>query len=236
MKIHCLTHVSFEDAANIGEWAELRGHSLSYTHLYLDEPLPPLESFDMLAVMGGPMNIYEHGQYPWLAMEKEFICKAIDADKKVIGVCLGAQLIADVLSGTITANAHKEIGWHLIELTEQAAELEAFSALPKQMTVFHWHGDTFTIPHNATRIAYSQACENQAFQYGDNVLALQFHMEYSQDSIEKMISNCSDELAADAPYINTPEQIRNGFNNIPQNTAWLYDLLDAFTQTTDNSD
>jgi GMP synthase (glutamine-hydrolysing) len=143
-------------------------------------------------------------------------------------VCLGAQLIADVLSGTITANAHKEIGWHLIELTEQATQLEAFSSLPKQMTVFHWHGDTFTIPHNATRIAYSQACENQAFQYGDNVLALQFHMEYSQESVEKMISNCSDELAADAPYINPPEQIRDGYDNIPRTIEWLYTLLDAF--------
>ena len=234
MKIHCLTHVSFEDAANIGKWAKLRGHSLSYTHLYRNELPPPIESFDVLAVMGGPMNIYEHDQYPWLAMEKEFIRKAIDADKKVIGVCLGAQLIADVLSGTITASAHKEIGWHLIELTDRAAELEAFSALPKQMTVFHWHGDIFTIPHNATRIAYSETCENQAFQYGDNVLGLQFHMEYSQDSIEKMLTHCGDELV-DGAHINTPKQIRNGYNNIPQNTEWLYTLLDAFTQTAGTS-
>ena len=231
MNTHCLTHVSFEDAANIGESAKLREHSLRYTHLYRNEPLPTIESFDMLAIMGGPMNIYEYDLYPWLAAEKEFIRNAIDANKKVIGVCLGAQLIADVLSGTITANAHKEIGWHLIERTEQADQLKSFSAMPKKMTVFHWHGDTFTIPHNAIRIAHSEACENQAFQYGNNVLALQFHMEYLQESIEKMLTHCGNELVK-TPYIQTAEQIHNGYENIPKNTAWLYTLLAAFVAQT----
>ena len=228
MKIHCLTHVPFEDAANIGTWAEQRGHPLTYTHLYQHDLLPAIESFDMVAIMGGSMNIYEHEAYPWLAQEKKFIRRAIDAGKKVIGVCLGGQLITDVLGGQVRPNSYKEIGWHPIKLTSRAAKSVAFSALPPSMPVFHWHGDTFSIPPGAIHLASSTVCTDQAFQYGDHVMALQFHLEYSQESIEKMLGNCSDELI-DSPYIQTAEQIRSGYDNIPQNTEWLYTLLDAFT-------
>ena len=234
MKICCLTHVPFEDAANLGVWAEQRGHSLTYTHLYRDEPLPTIELFDMVAIMGGPMNVYEHSRYPWLAQEKKFIRRAVDARKKVIGICLGAQLITDVLGGQIRPNTYKEIGWHTIKLTSRAAQSVGFSALPRKMTVFHWHGDTFSIPPGAIHLASSTVCTNQAFQYGEHVLGLQFHLEYSQESIEKMLDNCSDELI-DSPYIQSTEQIRAGYDNIPHNTEWLFTLLDAFTQTADNS-
>ena len=97
MEIHCLAQVPFEDAANIDRWAGDRGHSLSYTHFFRNESLPQIGSFDMLAIMGGSMNIYEHKAYPWLVTEKVFIQKAMEAGKKVIGVCLGGQLIADAL-------------------------------------------------------------------------------------------------------------------------------------------
>lgn len=227
MRIHCLTHVPFEDAANISEWAKLRGHVLTYTHLYRDEPLPMIESLDMLAIMGGPMGIYEDDIYPWLTTEKEFIRKAIDTGKKAIGVCLGAQLIAAALGEQVVANRQKEIGWHPIQLTAQAKQSKAFSTLPPKMTVFHWHGDTFSLPRGAVHLASSAVCENQAFQYGDTVLSLQFHLEYSQESIEKMLMNCGNELV-ESPYVQNADEIRNGYGNIFQNTTWLYTLLDAF--------
>jgi GMP synthase (glutamine-hydrolysing) len=225
MKIHCLTHVPFEDAANIAEWAKSRGHELVYTRLHRYEDLPSLDSFDVLAIMGGLMNIYEHKAYPWLAQEKKFIRRAIDANKKTIGICLGAQLIADVLGAPVTPNTHKEIGWHKVKLSSRAKQSAAMSSLPEEMVVFQWHGDTFSTPPSATHLASSTVCTNQAFQYGPNVLALQFHLEYSEESIEKMLLNCADELV-DEPYINTPEQIRAGYDNISQTTAWLYTLLD----------
>jgi GMP synthase-like glutamine amidotransferase len=228
MNIRCLTHVPFEDAANIAVWAEQRGHTLTYTHLHRYDQLPAADSFDMVAIMGGLMNIYEHAPYPWLAQEKKFIRRTIDAGKKVIGICLGAQLITDVLGGQVRPNTYKEIGWHPIKLTSRAARSAAFSALPKTMTVFHWHGDTFSIPPGAIHLASSTVCTNQAFQYGEQVLALQFHLEYSKESIEKMLEHCSDELI-DSPYIQTAEEIRSGMTNIQQNTEWLYTLLDAFT-------
>ena len=228
MTIHCLTHVPFEDAANIGTWAEQRGHTLTYTHLYQHDLLPAIESFDMLSIMGGSMNIYDHNTYPWLAQEKKFIRRAVDAQKKVIGICLGAQLITDVLGGSVTSNTHKEIGWHRIKLPPRAAQSVAMSTLPREMVVFHWHGDTFSVPPGAMHLGSSAVCTNQAFQYGDHVLALQFHLEYSQESIEKMLDNCSDELI-DSPYIQSAEQIRAGYDNIPHNTKYLYILLDAFS-------
>jgi GMP synthase (glutamine-hydrolysing) len=235
MKICCLTHVPFEDAANIETWAHDRGHLLNYTRLYLADDLPAPESFDMLAIMGGLMNIYEHKAYPWLAKEKKFIRRTIDAKKKVVGICLGAQLIADVLGGQVRANAHKEIGWHPIHFTPRAAKSVALSMLPKQMTVLQWHGDTFSIPPGAVHMASSTVCTNQAFQYGDHVLALQFHLEYSQDSIEKMLIHCGEELVK-APYIQSADIIRAGYGHLPQTTKWLFTLLDAFTQTAGNSD
>ncbi|MHC4552163.1 MAG: type 1 glutamine amidotransferase [Planctomycetota bacterium] len=229
MKIHVLMHVPFEDAANIGAWAEQRGHTLSYTRLYDGETLPAMETFGMLAVMGGPMNIYEYDKYPWLVAEKTFIKQAIDAGKKVIGVCLGGQLIANVLGGNVIQGTHKEIGWHGISQTPEAGG-SLFAELPKEMTVFQWHGDTFAIPPAAVHIAASDVCANQAFQYGDNVLGLQFHMEYSQESIEKMLTHCSDELV-EAPYIHNTETIRDGYDNIPIATGWLNTILDTFTQS-----
>jgi GMP synthase-like glutamine amidotransferase len=228
MKIHCLAHVPFEDAANIGRWAKLRGHSLTYTHFFKDETLPPMEFFDMLAIMGGLMNVYEHDEYPWLVPEKAFIRQAVNAGKKIIGVCLGAQLLADVLGGSVRANENKEIGWHIVKQTPEAPQSRAFSELPSEMLVFQWHGDTFSLPPGAVHLAENNVCKNQAFQYGENVLGLQFHMEYSEGSIEKMLTHCADELV-EAPYINTPEQIRNGYSNIDQNTEWLYTLLDTFS-------
>ncbi len=226
-RIHCLTHVPFENAANIGLWTKENGHQLRYTHLYKNQPFPVIHEFDILVIMGGPMNIYEEQAYPWLKKEKSFIKRAIDANKKVIGVCLGAQFIADVLGAKVTQNKYKEIGWFDVALTNQAMKSQLFSQFPKTFTAFHWHGDTFDNPAGAVHLATSGACGNQAFQYGSNVIALQFHIDYSKQSIEKMLKNCSEEIT-DAPFIQQPDEIRNGYNTIPKIKGLLYKLLDSF--------
>ena len=227
LKIHCLTNVSFEDAANIGQWAADNGHQLQYTHLYNDQDLPQMEEFDVLAIMGGPMNIYEDDKYPWLKKEKQFIERAIDNNKKVIGICLGAQLIADILGGTVTRNQYAEIGWFDVKLTERALNNTVLSNFSESFTAFHWHGDTFTIPPGAIHLAISEACINQAFQYGDNVLDLQFHIDYSKESVEKMLVNCDNELI-EGPYIQTQEQIRQRLDEVANIKKLLYKLLDEF--------
>jgi GMP synthase-like glutamine amidotransferase len=121
MRMHYLQHVPFEDMANIEGWAQDRGYDISRTLLYEDEPLPDMDKFDWVVVMGGPMNIYEHDKYPWLAREKGFIKAAIQGGKIFLGICLGAQLIADVLGGKVRKNSHKEIGWHKVSLAPEAS-------------------------------------------------------------------------------------------------------------------
>lgn len=205
MRIHCFQHVPFEDPANIEGWARPRGHDLSRTLLFSEEEFPDLSSFDWLIIMGGPMNIYEHERYPWLVREKEFISRAIAGGKVVLGICLGAQLISDVLGGKVTRNRYREIGWFPVRLTEEGRASSIFSALPERFTALHWHGDTFSIPPGALRLAESDACANQAFISGRSV-GLQFHLESSKESVERLLENCGDELT-EGPYIQGREDL-----------------------------
>jgi GMP synthase-like glutamine amidotransferase len=206
MRLHYLQHIPFEDAANIAVWAARQGHSVTRTRLFADEPLPAESDFDFLVIMGGLMNIYEEKEYPWLVKEKEFIARSIDAGKTILGVCLGAQLVADILGGKVTRNPHKEIGWFPVSLTHEGRCSPAFASLSIEFTAFHWHGDTFAVPPGAVHIAASQACRNQAFQYGDRVTGIQFHLDFSIDSISKMIHHCGNELV-EAPYVQSTDRL-----------------------------
>jgi GMP synthase-like glutamine amidotransferase len=206
MRIHYLQHVPFEDLANIGNWAKNKGHSVSVTKLWLNESHPGLECFDWLIVMGGPMNIYEEKKYPWLVKEKQFINEAIKEGKAVLGICLGAQLIADVLGGKVRKNDYKEIGWFPVSKTVEANNSVFFKSLPDEFMAFHWHGDTFDLPPGAIRLVKSLACENQAFEYNGKVLGLQFHLESSITSITRLIENCRDELI-EGKYIQSENEI-----------------------------
>jgi GMP synthase-like glutamine amidotransferase len=116
MRIHSLQHVPFEDIGSLAQEIATKGHSLSTTHWYKGDSAPALDSFDVLIVMGGPMGVYDDDIYPWLTAEKELIAKAIAADKKVLGICLGAQLIAYVLGAKVTRNVHREIGWFPLQI------------------------------------------------------------------------------------------------------------------------
>ena len=184
-----------------------------------DHPADSSE-IDILAIMGGLMNVYQYRDYPWLKEEKKFIEKAINRKIKVIGICLGAQLIADVLGARVTQNPYVEIGWHDVTLTDVGANSNILMGFPKTFIAFHWHGDTFEIPDGASHLAYSEACANQAFKYENNVIGLQFHLEYSQESIEKMLDNCSDELVG-AQYVQNKERIRFNYHLLKQNTGLL---------------
>ncbi len=194
MNIHYLQHVPFEGLGSIEVWAQSRRDRVTATRLYGSDALPRLADVDLLIVMGGPMNIYEHDRYPWLLEEKRFIERAITAGKPVLGVCLGAQLVADVLGARVYRNAEKEIGWFPIETTAAAAATRAFRDLPRKIEAFHWHGDTFDIPRGAVHLARSAACENQAFTYDERVVGLQFHLETTPQSARAIIEHSADEI------------------------------------------
>jgi len=215
MRLHSLQHVPFEDLAYIETWAQMQGYTVSSTKLYRNEPLPDISTVDWVVVMGGPMNVLEDTKYPWLVDEKKFIELAIQKNKTVIGVCLGAQLIAAVLGARIYPNAHKEIGWHYADLTVYGSKSELFSSFPDSFITFQWHGDTFDLPRNSRLLATSDACENQAFVYNERVIGLQFHLESTETSIERLIEQCGDECV-EGRYIQQPTQIRAQSNHIDE--------------------
>ena len=218
----------FEDAGNIGVWAHERGHTVTRTRLDLGEPLPPQAAFDWLVVMGGPMSVYQHDVYPWLALEKEFLRESIDRGAWLLGVCLGAQLAADVLGGRVTRNSQPEIGWLPVWLTEEAGTSPLFAGFPQRFLPFHWHGDTFSLPAGATPIARSEACVNQVFQW-NRVIGLQFHLEYPAAAIESMLCECGDELT-DGPSVQRPDQMLPFPERIEEARRLLYGLLDSMAR------
>jgi GMP synthase-like glutamine amidotransferase len=226
MNIHFFQHLPFEDAAGIRSWMDKRGHLFSRTAFFENDPLPALDSFDWLIILGGFMNIYEHDRYQWLSDEKRFIGEAIDKGKVVLGICLGAQLIADVLGGPVTKGAFKEIGWHPVRRTPESARSKVFSTMPEEFMAFHWHGDTFAIPPDALCTVESAACAHQAFSFDDRVIGLQFHLESTQDSVESLILNCSSELV-EAPYIQTPSAMRESYGQLSALNTLMNTLLDS---------
>jgi len=224
MKIHYLQHVPFEDVAYIGDWAKENGIHLGRTRLYKDDPYSSLSDFDVLIIMGGPMGVYDEQEFPWLRIEKQYIEKVIENNKIVMGICLGAQLIASVLGAEVFRNGHKEIGWFPVRKTLQAQHASFDSILPDRFTAFHWHGDTFKIPHGALHLAESEACKNQAFVYQSKVVAVQFHLESTPESIDSLIGNCENELTS-APFIQTSEQIRKSYQQIKSSNKIIAQLL-----------
>ncbi len=229
MRIHYLQHVSFENPGYISLWAKAEGFELAKTLLHRGYSLPALSQFDRLIILGGPMNVYEEKLYPWLKAEKKLIEKAIAADKKVLGICLGAQLIATVLGADVYPNRHQEIGWFPIQVTAVAGESNLSQVLPQTFDAFHWHGDTFDLPSGAFHIAASECCKNQAFSYNhDRVIGLQFHLETTVAGAMKLIKHGADVLNR-GPFIQSPKVImaeRNRFSSLNQimNAVlnWLY--------------
>jgi GMP synthase-like glutamine amidotransferase len=197
MKIHALYHVPFESLGSIGDWIIRKGYSLVQSHLYLNNPLPEPYDFDLLIIMGGSMSTSDEVQFPWLKNEKYLIRRACEENKSVLGICLGAQLIADALGARVYKNRHKEIGWFPVTFNRNALDPKLASVLPHEMNVFHWHGDTFDLPSGAFLLAGSSATENQGFVVGKNVMALQFHAEMRKDDIERLCKACADELVQD---------------------------------------
>lgn len=225
MRLHWFQHVPFEGLGAIERWALQHGMEVSVTRFYAGDQLPRLEAIDWLVVMGGPMNIYEEADYPWLKAEKMYIRQAIEAGKRVVGICLGAQLIADVLGGAVTRNTHKEIGWFPVELSAEAKRAGLGAVLPWSFEAFHWHGDTFAVPPRALPLGHSEACANQGFLFDRRVLALQFHMEMSEGGAQNLIEHSRDELVA-GEYIQGEEAMLAEPQRFAAANRLLVQLLD----------
>jgi len=224
MRIHYFQHVPFEGLGSIERWIDARRYHLAATRLYQNEPLPETDSFDWLIVMGGPMGVHDEDRLPWLVGEKRLIEQAIRQGKVVLGICLGAQLIADVLGAKVYPNRFREIGWFPVDLTEAGQRSPLFGFLPKRLEVFHWHGDTFDLPSGAAHIARSEACTHQAFVYDERVIGLQFHLESTPKGVEDLILNCSGELV-EGSYIQAPPRLRATSESFETINRFMHELL-----------
>jgi len=228
MKVHCIQHVEFETPGTIVEWMEIRKHSLSNTLLYRNENFPRMDNFDLLIIMGGPMNIYEYKKYPWLREEKAFIEEAISEGKAVLGICLGAQLIADVLKAEVFKNNYKEIGWFpVFTVKPEVSETSLLKSFPEKFIAFHWHGDTFSLPEGAKQLFASEACKNQGFIYRNRVIGLQFHLEMNNMTIRNVIGNCRDELI-EGKYIQNEEKMMDKDSLLIESKVLMFTLMDNF--------
>lgn len=200
MRVHCLQHVPCEPAARISDWAHARGHDFTVTRLFAAEPLPELPAMDALVVMGGPMGVHDEADHPWMRGEKHVIAAALEAGRHVLGVCLGAQMIAHVSGARVYRNRFQEIGWFSVEATDAGMDR---LALPRRFNAFHWHGDTFQLPDGAVQLARTGACEQQMFTMGGRVLGIQFHLEVSPAEIAGMLAAAGD--LPEGPYVQPRE-------------------------------
>ena len=204
MKAHFLQHEPQEGLGSIEAWLAERGFEIRGTMLHEGETLPGTGDLDLLVIMGGGMSANDEAKLSWLRTEKELIRAAIDENKKVIGVCLGAQLIASALGARVYRNAEKEIGWHPIRgIASSDASVFRF---PSVCDAFHWHGETFDLPPGAVHLAESEACKNQAFQIGARVIGLQFHLETTPETARQFISSGRSDLTP-GPYVQSEEEI-----------------------------
>jgi GMP synthase-like glutamine amidotransferase len=205
MNVHVLQHVSFEGLGSIADWLAARRAKISQTRFYEAPHLPDLNSIGMIIIMGGPMSVNDEDKYPWLVYEKQFIRDAVMRGIPVLGICLGAQLIASAMGARVYPNPVKEIGWFPIRAVPTPVGI---LHLPEEFSAFHWHGETFDLPAGAVHLAKSDACENQAFQLNRNVIGLQFHLETTIESAAALMDNCRDELVAGS-YVQSETALRS---------------------------
>ena len=203
MKVQVLQHVPFEGPGSMAGWLAARRVEVGLTRLYAGDPLPRAADVDGLIAMGGPMSVNDEDKLDWLRPEKRLVRDAVGCGIPVLGVCLGAQIIASALGARVYPGPEKEIGWFPIRGVAGVAPAFQF---PPECLAFHWHGETFDLPPGAVRLASSAACENQAFQVGSRTLALQFHLETTPESAAALIEHCRDELVP-GPYVQAESEL-----------------------------
>lgn len=230
MKLHIIIHESFESPAAIETWLKSKNHQIEYTRLYQNEQLPDnANNFDLLVVMGGPQSPETTlEEFPHFNAQKEIalIKMAIDINKAVLGICLGAQLIGEALGAKFDQSPNREIGVFNIRLTDAGKRDPFFSSLPKEFPVGHWHGDMPGLTSDSEILAFSEGCPRQIVRYTSKVYGFQCHFEFNPEAIDCMIENCSDELEKykDLPYIQDAPTLRS--NDYNEMNNFIFKFLD----------
>jgi GMP synthase-like glutamine amidotransferase len=225
MKLHFLQHHPEEGLGTIETWAYQNSFKISVSKLYKNETNFPSD-FDFLVIMGGPQSVYEDTKFSWLKDEKLFIQKTVNRGVPILGICLGAQLLADVLGAKVYPNIEKEIGWFPVWFSEVVKTKYPQIQFPHSLDVFHWHGDTFDLPENSIPVGWSEATKNQGFIYNNKVIALQFHPEIDEKSIQNMSYAFKKELNQNGKYIQKEKEILEDKNRFILSKNLIFRILD----------
>ena len=231
-----LRHVLHEPLGSLASYFQEAGLAWQYVDLCrpphdgAELAALPVEEAAGLVVMGGPMNVDQVEEHPFLAAEVPFLRRALAADVPVLGICLGSQLLAKALGAPVTVNPRKEIGWYTLDLTPAAAADRLLGGSDLQPTVFQWHGDTFALPAGAVQLASSPLCAQQAFRFGRSAYGLQFHLEVTAAIIDEWLSqpDNSAEVAA-LDYIDVPAIRRQTPQALPRMERFAHGVLGGFT-------
>lgn len=218
MRVHYLQHAHFEGLGAITQWLRGKGARVGGSRLFAGERLPDPGEADWVIAMGGPMSVNDEAAHPWLAEEKRYLRGAMEAGKVVLGVCLGAQLMAAALGARVFPAEHREVGWFPVEGDGRL--------LPARFTPLHWHGETFDLPPSAVRLARSEGCGNQAFRVGGRAVGIQFHLEVTREGAAGLCAACPRDLEP-GRYVQTEDEMLGAAGRFREAGGVLARLLDS---------
>ncbi len=224
---HVLLHVPFEQPGIIKTWLDKKGIAVGFVELFNGDPLPSVDKTEILFVMGGPMSANDDLLFPWLTEEKRFIREVCTAGKPMLGICLGAQLIAAAFGADVHPNNYREIGWYPVSSLPND---ESCFCFPETFTAFHWHGETFDLPAKAKLLACSALCRNQAFQIGRKTIGLQFHLEMTPEMIKVMIDKCGKDLLNEKGIMSATEIVCTSKSVFRETNKLMEELLNWITK------
>lgn len=238
LNVCLLQHSDGSPPGTIDAWLISRGHNLMVVHLHKNEPLPSLIECDWIIVLGGPMGVDDTLEFPWLQEEKNFLTSAIAANKTCLGICLGSQLLAQILGGTVKRHQHWEAGWFPIQLTHEfdsrfSNEIGSNHLMPEQqLMVFHFHQDTFSLPAGAKLLAKNEITESQMFAYQEHVLGIQFHPESNREWLESF----ADETPyPSGPFVQSYQELMSQIHYLEPMTKWFALLLEKMEHIADRN-
>ena len=220
----------------LGDILDRRNWDRATIHLYRGEEFPTnWQDFRLLVVMGGPMNVYEEGIYPFLTQETRILREALEKEQPVIGFCLGAQLMAKACGAPVSKGPKKEIGWYSVRLTDQGVKDPFLKSFPEEFFVFQWHGDTFSLPDEATRLVSSKDYLNQAMRIGHKSYGFQFHFEITKGMIAEWLETGEEEINELGKRDLSQSILLEADRRLPQVHALAETFLNSYLEKVENA-